>query len=115
MQAPLTMLSMDTNLLLYAFNQASPWHKQAYGWMSSIQHEEDVAVSEFILAKFYGLLRNPAVLKRKPSKSSRPTAITRVGVCSASRPRVVRCTMLSGKGRPPGLSASVAFMILAAP
>ncbi|MGA0094225.1 MAG: TA system VapC family ribonuclease toxin [Chthoniobacterales bacterium] len=58
------MLSMDTNLLLYAFNEASPWHRQAYRWMSSIQHDEEVAVSEFILAEFYGLLRNPAVLKR---------------------------------------------------
>lgn len=58
------MLSMDTNLLLYAFNAASPWHKQAYGWMSSIQHDEDVAISEFILVEFYGLLRNPAVLNR---------------------------------------------------
>lgn len=58
------MLSMDTNLLLYAFNEASPWHKQAYRWMSSIQRDEGVAISEFILAEFYGLLRNPAVLKR---------------------------------------------------
>ena len=57
------MLSMDTNLLMYAYNLASPYHQAAYEWMSSIQHDEDVAISEFILAEFYGLLRNPAVLK----------------------------------------------------
>ena len=57
------MLSMDTNLLMYAYNLASPYHQAAYQWMSSIQHDEDVAISEFILAEFYGLLRNPAVLK----------------------------------------------------
>jgi uncharacterized protein len=57
------MLSMDTNILLYAYNEASPWHDAAYAWMSSIQQNEDVAISEFILAEFYGLLRNPAVLK----------------------------------------------------
>ena len=57
------MLSMDTNLLMYAYNLASPYHRAAYQWMMSIQHEEDVAISEFILAEFYGLLRNPAVLK----------------------------------------------------
>ena len=57
------MLSMDTNLLMYAYNLASPYHQVAYQWMSSIQHDEDVAISEFILAEFYGLLRNPAVLK----------------------------------------------------
>ena len=57
------MLSMDTNLLMYAYNLASPYHRAAYQWMSSIQHDEDVAISEFILAEFYGLLRNPAVLR----------------------------------------------------
>ena len=58
------MLSMDTNILLYTYNEASPWHDAAFSWMSSIQREEDVAISEFILAEFYGLLRNPAVLKQ---------------------------------------------------
>ncbi len=57
------MLSMDTNILLYAYNVASPWHEAVFEWMSSIQRDEDVAISEFILAEFYGLLRNPAVLK----------------------------------------------------
>ena len=31
------MISVDTNLLLYAYNVASPWHQAAYAWMSSIQ------------------------------------------------------------------------------
>jgi predicted nucleic acid-binding protein len=57
------MLSTDSNLLLYAFNNASPWHKAAHAWLTSIQREENVAISEFILAELYGLLRNPAVLK----------------------------------------------------
>ncbi len=57
------MFSIDTNLLLHAFNEDSPRHEAAYGWLTSIQHEEDVAISEFILAELYGLLRNPAVLK----------------------------------------------------
>ncbi len=58
------MLSIDANILLYAVNTASPWHDAAHAWVISIQHEEDVAISEFILAELYGLLRNPAVLKR---------------------------------------------------
>ena len=57
------MLSIDTNILFHAFNEDSPSHEAAYGWLTSIQHEEDVAISEFILAELYGLLRNPAVLK----------------------------------------------------
>ena len=57
------MLSVDANLLLYAFNNASPWHDESRAWLTSIQGDEDVAISELILAEFYGLLRNPAVLK----------------------------------------------------
>jgi toxin-antitoxin system PIN domain toxin len=58
------MLSLDSNILLYAFNNASPWHEEARAWLNSIQRDQDVAISEFILAEFYGLLRNSAVLKR---------------------------------------------------
>jgi len=57
------MLSIDSNILLYAVNTASPWNDAAHAWLTSIQREEDVAISEFILAEFYGLLRNPTVLK----------------------------------------------------
>lgn len=57
------MLSIDTNILFHAFNEDSPSHAAAYAWITSIQRDEDVAVSEFILAELYGLLRNPAVLK----------------------------------------------------
>jgi len=57
------LLSIDTNILLHALNEDSPRHAAAYAWLTSIQREEDVAISEFILAELYGLLRNPAVLK----------------------------------------------------
>lgn len=57
------MLSIDTNILLHGFNEDSPRQKAAFQWLESISEEEDVAISEFILAEFYGLLRNPAVLK----------------------------------------------------
>lgn len=57
------MLSIDANILLYAANSASPWNAAAHAWLTSIQREENVAISELILAEFYGLLRNPAVVK----------------------------------------------------
>ena len=57
------MLSVDTNILLHAFNEDSPSHEAAYSWLASLQRDENVAISEFILAELYGLLRNPAVLK----------------------------------------------------
>ncbi len=58
------MLSIDTNILLYALNQDSPHHLPAFTWLKSIQRSEEVAISEFILAELYALLRNPAALKR---------------------------------------------------
>lgn len=57
------MLSIDTNILFHAFNEDSPSHAAAYAWLTSIQRDEDVAISEFILAELYDLLRNPAVLQ----------------------------------------------------
>lgn len=57
------MLSIDTNLLFHAFNADSPSHQAAYAWLAGIPVEAEVAISEFVLAELYGLLRNPAVLK----------------------------------------------------
>jgi predicted nucleic acid-binding protein len=57
------MLSLDTNILLHAINEDSPSHGAAFAWITSIQRDEEVAISEFILAELYGLLRNPAVLR----------------------------------------------------
>lgn len=57
------MLSIDTNLLFHACNADSPSHEASYAWLASLQHDENVAISEFILAELYGLLRNPVVLR----------------------------------------------------
>ena len=56
------MLSIDTNLLLYCYSEASPHHVGARQFIESLSGREDVALSEFILTEFYLLLRNPAVL-----------------------------------------------------
>ena len=57
------MLSIDTNILFHAYNEDAPRHERALAWMASIARDEDVAISELILAEFYVLLRNPAVLR----------------------------------------------------
>ena len=57
------MLSVDTNILLHGLNEDSPQHAAAHAWLVSISGDEGVAISEFILAELYGLLRNPAVLR----------------------------------------------------
>lgn len=71
------MISIDTNILWHAFNADSPQHAMAFAWLRSIQSVEDVAISEFILAEFYGLLRNPSVSKR-PLKASEAAAVIQV-------------------------------------
>ena len=56
------MLSIDTNLLFHALNLDSPKHDSAYEWLVSIQNDENVAISEFVLTELYCLIRNPTVL-----------------------------------------------------
>jgi len=58
------MLSIDTNLLLYAYSEAAPEHRAARAFLRSLGDEVRVALSEFVLVEFYGLLRNPSVLER---------------------------------------------------
>jgi predicted nucleic acid-binding protein len=68
------MLSIDTNILFHAFNADSKDHHRAYRFIDEQSENSDVAVSEFILAELYGLLRNPAVL-RKPLSASETVAV----------------------------------------
>jgi uncharacterized protein len=58
------MLSIDANLLLYCYSEASPQHARARQFIESLSTREDVALSEFILTEFYLLLRNPTVLTK---------------------------------------------------
>lgn len=56
------MISCDANLLLYAYNEDSPWHRQALSFVVEIGQRDDGAISELVLVEFYTLLRNPTVL-----------------------------------------------------
>ena len=58
------MFSIDANLLLYCYSEASPHHAAAREFIETSSAREDVAVSEFTLAEFYLLLRNPAILTK---------------------------------------------------
>ena len=57
------MLSIDANILLYAYSEAAPEHDRALEFITAQSKNTIVALSEFVLAEFYLLLRNPAVLK----------------------------------------------------
>jgi toxin-antitoxin system PIN domain toxin len=57
------MLSLDTNLLFYAFAKDRPEHAAALEWITPLHESDDVVISEFMLVEFYRLLRNSAVAK----------------------------------------------------
>ena len=73
------MLSIDTNILLAAVDAGNAQNVQAIAWLSEFNASDNVAISEFVLFELYGLLRNPAVL-RKPLSAN-----AAVNLCQAFR------------------------------
>lgn len=67
------MLSLDTNILLFASDELNPNFVQATIFTESLKERDDVAISEFVLTELYVLLRNPAVLAkpRTPAEAVR--------------------------------------------
>jgi uncharacterized protein len=56
------VLSIDTNILLYAHNRDCPEHQPARAFIEQCALRDDVAICELVLMELYQLLRNPAVL-----------------------------------------------------
>ncbi len=56
------MISLDANLLLYAYCADSPFHEGAADFIRTCSPRSDVAISEFVLVEYYTLLRNPVVV-----------------------------------------------------
>ncbi len=50
-------VSLDSNLLLYAYARNLPEHPKAREFLEGLSGREDVAISEFVLVEFYRLLR----------------------------------------------------------
>jgi toxin-antitoxin system PIN domain toxin len=58
------VLSIDTNVLLYAQNQDCPEHDVAAAFLFDCADRSDVADCEPVLMELYQLLRNPVVVTR---------------------------------------------------
>ena len=58
------MLSIDTNILLYAQNADCSEHARASGFLTEWTGRSDVVLCELVLVELYILLRNPAVVAR---------------------------------------------------
>ncbi|MEN8164132.1 MAG: TA system VapC family ribonuclease toxin [Acidobacteriota bacterium] len=73
------MISVDTNILLYAQNADCSEHPSAINFLTDIAGRDDVIICELVLVELYLLLRNPAVLSAPLSASQA------VAVCQAFR------------------------------
>jgi len=69
------MISIDTNILFHSWCAVSPKHEAAKDWIRSLAATTDVAISEFVLAEWYRLLRNPAVVFPKPLSAQKAAAV----------------------------------------
>ncbi len=56
------MLSIDTNILLYAQNSDCPECSRAAGFLDACSDQSAVVLCELVLVELYILLRNPAVV-----------------------------------------------------
>ena len=57
------MISVDTNILIYAANPSSVRHDKALGFMRSHGNLE-IALCELVLIELYMALRNPAIFSK---------------------------------------------------
>lgn len=58
------MLSVDTNILVYALDEESASHKAARAFLDEHATDPQMAISELVLTELYLHLRNPAVFRR---------------------------------------------------
>jgi toxin-antitoxin system PIN domain toxin len=58
------MISIDTNIFLYAQNSDCAENQVAAAFLDECARRDDVAICELVLIELYQLLRNPAVLER---------------------------------------------------
>jgi toxin-antitoxin system PIN domain toxin len=70
------VISLDSNLLLYAYNADAPLSARAARFLEAMNPRDDVVLSEFTLVEFYRLLRNPAVLSKPLSAGEAAAVIT---------------------------------------
>jgi uncharacterized protein len=57
------MLSIDTNILVYALDQRSPFNASARTFLTKHADNPQMAISELVLVELYLHLRNPAVFR----------------------------------------------------
>lgn len=72
------MIAVDTNLLFAWLNRDHAWHPRASLWFATQAANPDLVLCELCLVELYGLLRNPAVVKRPLDGSAAVDLIQRL-------------------------------------
>ena len=57
------MISIDTNLLIYARVRSAPEHSRAAQFLDEMLQRRDVIIAELVLVELYLALRNPAIMQ----------------------------------------------------
>jgi toxin-antitoxin system PIN domain toxin len=57
------MMSIDSNILLYAYDELCPEHEKAFAFVMDQRENVDFVICEVALIEFYNLVRNPAVVE----------------------------------------------------
>ena len=57
------MISVDTNILIYAANPSSKRHEKAIAFMNDFTNKE-LVICELVLVELYMVLRNPAIFPK---------------------------------------------------
>jgi uncharacterized protein len=70
-----TILSIDSNILLYAFDKQCPEHEVAFEFVCAQACNHELAICELVLVELYVLLRNPAILRRPLSPADAVTVV----------------------------------------
>ena len=70
------MLSCDTNILLHAYNKASPFNEKAMQFLITNAKNRSFLICELVLIELYILLRNPKVIEN-PLSSIKAVEICR--------------------------------------
>lgn len=73
------IIGIDTNILLYALNPASTWHRRAVDFLEENFGSATVrvAITDYVLMELYVLLRNPAVMAQPMSaKAARDLVVS---------------------------------------